>query len=119
MIAQLDVTDQPNDYHSLESNIEALKDQLGITPETVLADKGYANEDQIQSLEPMELVVLFLSGTSSWPKTIDAGITLNTIKRKIAFVVQKDKSFIWKIKNLLNEANHTADIKAKIAMNVH
>jgi len=24
-----------------------------------------------------------------------------------------------KIKNLLNEANHTADIKAKIAMNVH
>ena len=51
MIAQMDVTDQVNDFDSLEPNIMAIKDQLGFTPEKVLADKGYANEDQIRLLE--------------------------------------------------------------------
>ena len=83
MIAQMDVTDEPNDYHSLESNINALKEQLDINPETVLADKGYANEDQIQSLEQsgMKCVVPFPEQAPD-QKLLDAGITFEYDKKK-------------------------------------
>ncbi len=55
MLAQLDVTDDPNDYYHLAENIESLEEQIGIVPEEVLADKGYANEDQIKNLEQNDI----------------------------------------------------------------
>ena len=102
MIAQLDVTDQPNDYHSLESNIEALKDQLGITPETVLADKGYANEDQIQSLETngTRCIVPFPEQAPD-QKQIDAGITFEYDKKKDCFRCSKGQVLHLKDKKLI------------------
>ncbi len=45
MIGMMDVTDEPIDYHCLGGNVKALKEQLEIIPEEILADKGYANED--------------------------------------------------------------------------
>lgn len=51
MFAQLDATDEPNDYYCLEKNAEAVEEQIDVVPEEVLADKGYANEDQIKNLE--------------------------------------------------------------------
>ena len=83
MIAQMDVTDEPNDYHSLESNINALKEQLDINPKTVLADKGYSNEDQIQSLEEngIKCIVPFPEQAPD-QKQIDAGITFEYDKKK-------------------------------------
>ena len=51
LISQMDVTDKPIDYECLESNVQALEQQIGVVPEELLADKGYANEDQIQNLE--------------------------------------------------------------------
>jgi transposase len=76
MIAQMDVTDHPNDYYSLESNVKALENQLGIKPKTVLADGGYANEDQIQSLEKngIHCVVPFQEQLPD-NKQVEAGIT--------------------------------------------
>jgi transposase len=60
-ITSCEVTDYPNDFHSLQENVEALQEQLGITPQTVLADGGYANEEQVQALEGegVEVVVPF------------------------------------------------------------
>lgn len=60
MIIQMDVTDKQNDIECLESNINAVKEQLEITPKTVLADKGYGNEDHLKNLseiEDLEVVV--------------------------------------------------------------
>jgi hypothetical protein len=56
-----EVTDYPNDFHSLEENADTLKAQLDIIPETYLADGGYANEEDIQSLEKqnIECIVAF------------------------------------------------------------
>ena len=58
-----EVTNYPNDFHSLEENADTLNKQLNIIPETYLADGGYANEEEIQSLEKqnIECIVPFPS----------------------------------------------------------
>ena len=50
-IMACEVTDSPIDIELLEPNMTILKEQLDIVPEMVRADCGYANEEQIQSLE--------------------------------------------------------------------
>lgn len=76
MIGMMDVTDEPIDYHCLEDNVKALEEQLEIIPEEILADKGYANEDQIQRLEidGIRCIVPFPKPAVNH-KQIDAGIT--------------------------------------------
>jgi len=54
-ITSCEVTDYPNDFHSLEENATTLKEQLDITPRIYTADGGYANEEQIKSLEKQEI----------------------------------------------------------------
>ena len=102
MIAQMDVTDHPNDYHDLESNMDALKEQLGMTPETVLADKGYANEDQIQSLEEngIKCIVPFPE-TAPDQKQIDAGITFEYDKKNDCYRCSQGQILTLKDKNLI------------------
>lgn len=76
-ITSCEVTDYPNDFHSLEENINTLKEQLDIIPETCLADGGYANEEQIQSLEKqgIECVVPFAAEAESKKVQKENGIT--------------------------------------------
>jgi len=102
MIAQMDVTDHPNDYHDLESNMDALKEQLGITPETVLADKGYANEDQIQSLEEngIKCIVPFPENAPD-QKQIDAGITFEYDKKNDCYRCSQGQILPLKDKNII------------------
>ena len=102
MIAQMDVTDQPNDYHSLESNIKALKDQLDITPEIALADKGYANEDQIQLLDEsgIKCIVPFPENAPD-QKQIDAGITFEYDKKNDCYRCSQGHILPLKDKNLI------------------
>ena len=60
MIVQMDVTDYQNDIDCLEKNANAVKEQVGLTPETLLADTGYGNEDQLKELienQKMNVVV--------------------------------------------------------------
>lgn len=45
------VTDKGVDTHELQPNVEQTKEQLGITPAIVEADKGFANLEQIKSIE--------------------------------------------------------------------
>ena len=102
MIAQMDVTDHPNDYHDLESNMDALKEQLGITPETVLADKGYANEDQIQLLEEngIKCIVPFPENVPD-QKQIDAGITFEYDKKNDCYRCSQGQILPLKDKNII------------------
>lgn len=50
MIALAEVTTDECDIKLLKEDFENLKDQLGIIPEEVVADKGYANIDHIKEL---------------------------------------------------------------------
>ena len=102
MIAQMDVTDHPNDYYDLESNVDALKEQLGITPETVLADKGYANEDQIQLLEEkgIKCIVPFPENAPD-QKQIDAGITFEYDKKNDCYHCSQGQILPLKDKNII------------------
>jgi transposase len=55
LIVSCIATTNPNDYHSLEENITTSVKEVGIVPKTILADSGYANEEQIQSLEQQKI----------------------------------------------------------------
>jgi len=101
MIALMDVTDEPNDYHSLESNINALKVQTDLIPDEALADKGYANEDQIQSLEEngIKCIVPFPENAPD-QKQIDAGITFEYDKKNDCYRCSQGQILPLKDKNL-------------------
>lgn len=104
MIALMDVTDQPNDYHSLESNLNGLQEQLGVKPESALADKGYANEDQIKSLEQegIRCVVPFPEQASD-QKLIDAGITFEYDKKNDCYRCSQGKVLSLTKKRILKK----------------
>jgi transposase/Fe-S cluster biogenesis protein NfuA len=51
MIIYAQVTNKVTDVDELQPNIEQTKEQLGLIPEIVEADKGFANFDQIQAIE--------------------------------------------------------------------
>ncbi|MDR0206099.1 MAG: IS1182 family transposase, partial [Bacteroidales bacterium] len=66
-ITTCEVTNYQNDYHSFKENATTLKEQLDIVPDTYLADGGYANEEDIQSLEEqgVECIVPFQNENES------------------------------------------------------
>jgi len=51
MVAVAEITTEPNDLNELKNNIDNLKEQLDIVPETAVADKGYANPKEIKEIE--------------------------------------------------------------------
>lgn len=67
MIAYADLTPDATDINSLEENVNKTREQLGIVPETVQADKGYANLEQIKSIESNQVTscVIPLQDSSS------------------------------------------------------
>jgi transposase len=75
-ITSCEVTDNPNDFHLLQSNIHTLQEQLGVLPEEVLADAGYANEEQIQQLEEqgIDCIVAFPGESKKTKEQRDNGI---------------------------------------------
>jgi len=50
MIVMAEVIPEINDVQALEANIENTREQLDIVPDIVLADKGYSNIAQIESI---------------------------------------------------------------------
>lgn len=105
MIVHMDVTDFPNDYHSLESNINTLQEQLSIIPEMVLADKGYANEDQIQNLSQNNItcIVPFPEHTPD-QKQIKAGITFEYDTKNDCFRCSQGK-VLTRVRNIVLKYN--------------
>ena len=51
MIATAEITTEPNDINELKNNLDDLKEQLDIVPQTVEADKGYGNVSDIKEIE--------------------------------------------------------------------
>ncbi len=51
MIATAEITTEANDTNELKNNLDDLIEQLDIVPETVEADKGYANTKEIKEIE--------------------------------------------------------------------
>jgi transposase len=55
MITSGFVSTDEGDQHLLLANVEASKDQIGIYPDTALADKGYATSQEITAVEKNEV----------------------------------------------------------------
>jgi hypothetical protein len=87
LIISCEVTNHPNDYYSLEENINTLKEQLELIPETCLADGGYANEEQIQSLEKegIKCIVPFADESESKKTQQAKGISFTYDKQADCF----------------------------------
>jgi hypothetical protein len=106
-ITSCEVTDYPNDFHSLEENANTLKEQLDIVPETYLADGGYANEEQIQSLENkgIECIVSFPDEPESKKVQRDNGVTFTYDEKADCFKCSQGKTLFLVDKNC-KKRNH-------------
>jgi hypothetical protein len=106
-ITTCEVTDYPNDFHSLEENVNSLKEQLEIVPQTCLADGGYANEEQIQSLEKqvVECIVPFADEAESKKVQRDNGICFTYDQKSDCFQCSQGKTLLLVEKNC-KKKNH-------------
>lgn len=69
LIGMMQVTDHPNDYHDLEPSIHRMEEELELGVSGVLADAGYANEQQVRELEEEhKLVAVPFDKHESGPK---------------------------------------------------
>jgi len=96
-----EATDYQNDIYSLEENMNTLKEQLDIVPETCLADAGYANEDQMQSLEKqgMECIIPFPGEHESKKTERSQGITFTYDEKSDCFRCSQGKQLLLIEKN--------------------
>ena len=106
-LTSCEVTDYPNDFHSLAENADIVKSELGIVPETLLADGGYANEEDIQSLEEqgIECIVPFAEESESKKTQRYNGITFIYDEKSDCFTCSQGKSLLLKEKNC-KKKNH-------------
>ena len=93
LITGCQVTDHPNDFHSLEENIKRVKEELNIVPNTCLADAGYANEEQIQLLEEqgVECIIPFPQESEIKKEQRALGITFSYDSQKDCFTCSQGK----------------------------
>lgn len=54
MVVSAEVTTSPNDWNELSANVESSREETGSVPEIVLADKGYANIQEIEAVQSQE-----------------------------------------------------------------
>ena len=95
-ITTCEITDYPNYFHSLEENASTLKEQLDMVPETYLADGGYANEEQIQSLEnqKIECIVPFQEESESKKIQRDNGVSFMYDEKADCFTCSQGKTLL-------------------------
>lgn len=54
MVVSAEVTTSPNDWNELSANVESSREETGSVPEIILADKGYANIQEIEAVQRQE-----------------------------------------------------------------
>jgi transposase len=94
MIVQMDVTDYQNDIDCLEKNVNAVKEQVELTPETLLADAGYGNEDQLKNLienEKLNVIVPIQERGNQKKLKKKEGITFTYNKEEDCFYCSEGK----------------------------
>ena len=64
------ITQCASDRHELVPTVEAIAEQVG-SPETVLADNGYACEEQIETLNERNIETLVATGAQGWQRQYD------------------------------------------------
>jgi len=96
-----EATDHPTDYDSLEENMITLQKELDIIPEICLADGGYSNEEQIQSLEKqgIECVVPFQEETEKQKLDREHGITFTYDQNSDSFTCSQGQKLVLIQKN--------------------
>jgi hypothetical protein len=106
-ITSCEVTDYPNDFHSLQENVEALQEQLGITPQIVLADGGYANEEQVQALEGVgvEVIVPFPEEPESKKVQRENGVDFSYDAQQDCFTCSQGKKLLL-VERSCKKKNH-------------
>jgi transposase len=100
-ITSFEVTCYPNDFHCLQENADTLKEQLDIVPGIYTADGGYANEEQIRSLEEqgVECVVSFPGEPESKKVERDNGIIFTYDEKTDCFECSQGKKLVLVAKN--------------------
>jgi len=100
-ILTCEVTDSPIDIELLEPNMTTLKEQLDIVPQMVRADCGYANEEQIQSLEQqgIECIVPFQEEPAVKKIERENGITFTYDEKTDTFQCPQGKKLLLVSKN--------------------
>lgn len=93
MIDSARVTNHPNDFHDLEPSIEAVEKELSIEVKQVTADAGYANEEQIYSLEDQgkQVAVPFVEEEYGPKENPQEGITFTYDDQTDTFVCSQGK----------------------------
>jgi len=96
LLTTCEVTDHPNDYHSLELNINTIAEQLDFLPDGCLADGGYANEEQIRSLEEqgVECIVSFPDEPENKKVQSDIGINFSYDEENDCYNCSQGKTLI-------------------------
>jgi transposase len=109
-ITSCEVTDYANDFYSLKENVDMLAAQLGYTPEEVLADAGYSNEEDIQLLENqgIDVFVPFADEPEAKKVQRDNGITFKYDSKNDCFTCSQKKSLLLVAKNC-KKKNHFYD----------
>ena len=102
MIVMGEVTNSANDLDQLPTNVKKTKDQIGIVPKTVEADRGYAEVDGIQSIEkdnPGTQCIVPLQSTNQKKKDKKAGITFTFNTEENCFVCSEGRKLPLKARN--------------------
>jgi transposase len=106
-ITSCQVTDHPNDYYSLEENINTLQEELEVQPQKVIADAGYANEEQIQTLEEkgIDVIVPFPQESQSQKKQRKNGISF-TYNQQTDTITCSQGETLYLTKRNYKQKNH-------------
>ena len=114
-ITSCQVTDRENDYHSLEENINTLHNELGILPEQVLADAGYANEKQIRDLEAqgLECIVAFPQETELKKTQRENGISFRYDDKRDCFICSQSTVLLLAQKKCKKKNQYYSRYQAK------
>jgi transposase len=93
-ITSFEATDYPNDYHSLKENIDTVESQPDIVPDDVLADGGYACEDDIRLLEEkgIEVIVPFAGESETKKVQRDKGVTFQYDEEADRFICSQGRT---------------------------
>lgn len=51
MVVMAEATNHPNDWNELTDSVKHIEEELEVSPGTLLADKGYANKEEIKEVE--------------------------------------------------------------------
>ncbi|MDH6342945.1 transposase [Parabacteroides sp. PFB2-12] len=115
MIVLAELTPDVIDLDCIENNVNKTKEQLGLVPEIVEADKGYDNIDQIKSIESNGITscaIPLKEGTSS-SHDKKAGVEFRYDQSTDSYTCSKGKLLKRKPKNVKQESAEYLIYQAK------